>query len=260
MSHYMEEYLDVPLEKALQIIGGSIIGQTRYFGVWTMKSPMDSWVYQEIIFETRPDVIIEIGNFNGGSTLYLAHLCDLIGKGRIIGIDQSHKTVPDIVKQHPRITLIEGDACRKVPDIKKLVTDDERVMVIEDSSHTYDNTLHVLRAYSVFVKPGDYLIVEDSIIHHGLNHGPDPGPYEAIETFIRENKDFVIDRNREHFLITWNPKGYLKRVSSDASPVYSDYPNKSMRRINMASVLHVLQLFIPPIFVHLIRRFRDRFA
>ena len=85
------------------------------------------------------------------------------------------------------------------------------VLVIEDSAHTYENTLQVLNLYSCFTKPGDYFIVEDSICHHGLDLGPKPGPYEAIEEFVSKNNDFIIDRKKESFLITWNPKGFLKR-------------------------------------------------
>jgi cephalosporin hydroxylase len=188
------------------------MNQTSYFGVRALKSPMDHWIYQEIIFETRPDVIVEIGNANGGGTLCLAHLCDLLGKGRVIGLDLSHAAVPPQVRQHPRITFIEGDACRSFGRVERMIAKDERVLVIEDSSHTYENTLNVLRTYSVLVKPGNYFIVEDGICHHGLSVGPEPGPYEAIETFVRENPDFAIDRNRESFLITWNPKGYLRRT------------------------------------------------
>jgi cephalosporin hydroxylase len=92
-----------------------------------------------------------------------------------------------------------------------MIPAEARELVIEDSSHTYENTLNVLRLYSEFIKPGDYFIVEDSICHHGLLVGPNPGPYEAIESFIEEGADFVIDREQESFLITWNPKGYLKR-------------------------------------------------
>ena len=90
---------------------------------------------------------------------------------------------------------------------------DDRIMVIEDSSHTYDNTLKVLRTFSPLIHPGGYFIVEDSICHHGLDVGSDPGPYEAIETFMADNSDFLIDHNRESFFITWNPKGFLRRVS-----------------------------------------------
>ena len=58
-----------------------------------------------------------------------------------------------------------------------------------------------------------YFIVEDGICHHGLEVGPNPGPYEAVETFVRMDRQFVVDRTREAYGITWNPKGYLKRVA-----------------------------------------------
>lgn len=211
MTNYMEESLNMPLSEVLSIIQESIKNRTTYFGVRTIKSPIDAWIYQEIIFETKPDVIIEIGNAYGGGVLFLSHLCDIIGKGRVIGLDLSHKTIHKHVTDHPRITLIEGDACQSFEYVNRLISRDERVLVIEDSAHTYDNTLNVLRLYSKLIKPGDYFIVEDGICHHGLIEGPNPGPYEAIETFINENPNFEIDRSRERFLITWNPKGYLKR-------------------------------------------------
>lgn len=211
MPYWIEENLDMPLSKVLPIIQERIMRQTTYFGVKAGKNPFDAWIYQEILFETRPDVIIEIGNANGGSTLFLAHICDLLGKGRIIGIDITHKSVPEHVKNHARITFIEGDACESLKYVETLISEEEKVLVIEDSSHTYENTLNVLRSYSSLVKQGDYFIVEDSICHHGLSVGPQPGPYEAIETFIQENKEFTIDRSRESFFITWNPKGYLRR-------------------------------------------------
>ena len=84
--------------------------------------------------------------------------------------------------------------------------------MIEDSSHTYDNTLAVLHAYAGLVSPGSYFIVEDGICHHGLDLGPFPGPYEAVTEFLRDNSQFVIDRTCESFFITWNPRGYLRRI------------------------------------------------
>ena len=86
-------------------------------------------------------------------------------------------------------------------------------MVVEDSAHTYENTLKVLEGYSRLIGIGNYFIVEDGICHHGLDVGPNPGPYEAVETFVAGSSGFVIDRSREAYCITWNPKGYLKRVS-----------------------------------------------
>src|SRR5438270_385572 len=85
---------------------------------------------------------------------------------------------------------------------------------MEDNLDTFDNTLGVLRLYSKLIKVGHYFIVEDGVCHHGLEIGPDPGPYEAVEAFIRESGDFEIDRSRERFLLTWNPKGYLRRTKA----------------------------------------------
>lgn len=211
MPQYMEESLDIPLRDVLDIIQNRIVNNTSYWGVPALKSPIDTWIYQEIIFEMRPDVIVEIGNMFGGSTLALAHMLDILGHGKVIGLDISHEKVANSVRQHPRITLIEGDACENFQQAKSLISPEDRILIIEDSSHTYENTLNVLRTYSVLTRPGDYFIVEDSICHHGLTVGPDPGPYEAIEAFVNENSDFEIDRSKESFFITWNPKGYLKR-------------------------------------------------
>lgn len=212
MTDYMEENLDMPLGKVLAIMQNRIMNQTTYWGVKALKNPLDHWIYQELIYENQPDIIIEIGNANGGSILSLAHICDLLGKGKVIGLDISHQGIPDSVKNHCRITLIEGDACQCFTDVQKLISVDDRVLIIEDSSHTYENTLNILRTYSTLLKPDDYFIVEDSICHHGLSVGPNPGPYEAIEAFLKENGDFEIDRSRESFLITWNPKGYLRCI------------------------------------------------
>jgi cephalosporin hydroxylase len=255
----MEENLDMPLRKVLSIIQDRIKNQTTYFGIKTFKNPIDYWVYQEIIFECKPDVIVEIGNAHGGATLSLAHICDLIGTGRIIGVDLSHKAIPEHVKKHPRITLIDGDACQCFKHVESLISKEERVLVIEDSSHTYDNTLNVLRIYSALTKPGDYFIVEDSICHHGLSVGPEPGPYEAIETFLKENTDFDHDRSRESFLLTWNPKGYLRRSRSGRkdSGVKDHKPLRTKKRTPKSSVQEILKLFLPPILVRLIRKLRS---
>lgn len=211
--HYIEDSADLTLSDILPILQRRIIEQTSYFGVKTFKNPMDFWVYQELIFEQQPDVIVEIGNNWGGSTLALAHFLDNIGKGRIIAIDISHQLVADIVRSHPRITLIEGDAVESYGKARNLISESESVMVIEDSSHTYENTRNVLNTYSPLIPVGGYFIVEDSICHHGLSVGPSPGPYEAIESFISAHPDFIIDRTKESFLITWNPKGFLLRTS-----------------------------------------------
>jgi cephalosporin hydroxylase len=214
----MEECLDLPLRQVLGHLQNRIVGATSYFGVQTLKNPLDFWVYQELLFELQPDVIVEVGNRFGGSTLALAHFCDLLGRGRIIALDIDHHQVPEIVRRHPRISLLEGDACDMFPKVESLISQEESVFIIEDSSHTFENTLRVLETYSPLIKPGGYFIVEDSICHHGLDVGPSPGPYEAIESFVQKQPSFVSDRTKENFLITWNPKGYLRRSEVASVP------------------------------------------
>jgi len=208
---YMEDSLATPLGEILPIIQDRIVNSTFYFGVPALKNPFDFWVYQEIIHQTKPTLIIEIGNNFGGSTLALAHLQDLMGQGRIIAIDIDHSRIHKVVRDHPRITFIEGAACSVFDAVRALVRPDDRILIIEDSSHTYENTLNVLVSYSTLLKPGEYFIVEDSICHHGLDVGPNPGPYEAIEEFTSRQPDFEIVRSKESFVITWNPKGFLVR-------------------------------------------------
>ncbi len=255
----MEDNLDMSLFKVLKVIEDRIMTKSTYLGIKTDKSPFDFWIYREIIFETKPDVIIEIGIANGGSTLALAHICDILNSGKVIGIDRSLAQVPEHVKNHPRITFIEGDACRSIKKARKLISKEENVLVIEDSNHTYDNTLNVLMTYSKLLRPGNYFIVEDSICHHGLSVGPKPGPYEAIETFVNVNSDFKIDRSRESFLITWNPKGYLKRsgLSNESSfnEMYKRLPHKTKKP--QSPMRDILKLFIPPIFVQMIKKLRN---
>jgi cephalosporin hydroxylase len=209
---YIENQRSEVMTDLLETIQARIMTTTSYFGIKTLKNPCDFWVYQEIIFDLKPDYIVEIGNFRGGSALALAHLCDSIGKGQVIGLDINQSEISDAVRAHPRLTFIEGDACDSFAKVKAIVGNSTNVLIIEDSSHTYENTLNVLRTYQNLISRDGYFIVEDSICYHGLDIGPNPGPYEAIEAFTNENTDFSIDRTKESFLITWNPKGYLRRI------------------------------------------------
>ena len=210
----MEDNLDMPLRDVLQIMQRNMMNQSTYFGIQAWKCPTDFWMYQEIIFETRPDVILEIGCNRGGGSLALTHLCQNLGHGRVIGLDITLDKVSPRLKQQAGLTFIEGDAADSFERVRQMIDEEESVLVIEDSAHTYENTLAVLRQYSALLKVGDYIIVEDSIMDHGLTipDSPEVGPYEAVECFLAENDAFALNRGKERFMITWNPKGYLQRV------------------------------------------------
>lgn len=215
---YMEENLDMQLGDVLNIMQNCIVKHTTYFGIHTTKSPMDMWVYKEIIFKQKPDIIIEIGTGQGGATLALAHTQDIINHGKIISIDIDLSRVSDITKNHSRISLIEGDACAIYQHVLDKITSyanwscpTEQIMIIEDSSHLYENTLNILRTYCGLVKKGDYFIIEDTNAKYGISGRHRQSSWEAVETFSKDNNDFEIDRTKESFFITWNPKGYLRR-------------------------------------------------
>jgi cephalosporin hydroxylase len=185
--------------------------KNEYWGIHCTKHPIDWWAYQEIIYETKPTVIIEVGNQYGGTLLWLAHQMDLMGNGMVIGVDVNHEVMDRKAKEHPRVRLFQGDAEEKFEAVRELVYSGDRVMVIEDSSHAMGQCLSVLRTYGSLVTAGCYLICEDSICYHGLETGPKPGPWEAIDKFMEGNTEFEMDRSREAFGLTWNPRGYLRK-------------------------------------------------
>lgn len=208
----LENGLKLKILDILPTIQHSIMHRSTYFGVTTYKNPLDAWVYQELIVELKPLFIIEIGNKFGGSALMMAHWLDQMGSGSIIAIDVDHSRVSPIAAKHPRIKFIDGDGVGVVDQVRDLVPPGASVLIIEDSSHTFENTLKVLEAYCGFIQPGGYFIIEDSILNHGLARPKlDRGPYEAIHEFISRHPEFEIDRSREKYLITWNPCGFLRR-------------------------------------------------
>lgn len=185
---------------------------TYWLGYQTLKCPLDLWIYQELIFELKPDLIIETGTHLGGSALYMAMLCDSLNKGKVVSIDVEEKKPRP---EHKRINYLHGsstadDIFRKVLEIRG---SDNNVLVILDSEHRKDHVLKELQIYSPLIKSGGYLIVEDTNINgHPVSPDWGEGPMEAVEEFLADNNDFVVDKSREKFLMTQNPGGYLKRL------------------------------------------------
>jgi cephalosporin hydroxylase len=186
---------------------------TCWLGVPAQKCPLDLWIYQEILYETRPEVVVETGVLYGGSTLYVAGVLDLLGAGQIVSVDINLAHVHPQVGQHPRVRLLEGSSVD--PAIVGEIADwcrSRRTMVILDSDHAEPHVLAELRAYGPLVAPGCYLIVEDTNINgHPVFPDFGPGPYEAVRKFLSESPGWTVDRNRERLLVTFNPSGYLRR-------------------------------------------------
>lgn len=187
----------------------------HWFGLPIRKNPFDVLQYQEVITEQRPNVIVECGAFVGGSTLYFAHLLDLLGHGRVVSIELAGSWDP-LVTRHPRVTAITGSsvAPETIARVRSLVPAGGRVFVILDSDHRAEHVLAELRAYAPFVHVGGYLIAEDSNINgHPVLPGWGAGPWEAAQTFLRENPNFAPDREREaKLLMTFAPSGWLRRI------------------------------------------------
>ena len=186
--------------------------RATWLGAQALKNPLDLWVYQEIVVETRPELIVETGTYRGGSALFLASVCDLVGKGEVVSIDV--EPARDDYPVHPRITYLAGRSSTDpavVADVAERAAG-RSILVVLDSDHSQAHVEAELDAYAPLVPVGCYVIVEDSnigLIRKDLL----PGPLEAAEAFLSRTDDFEIDREREKFLITFNPSGYLRRVA-----------------------------------------------
>ena len=180
-----------------------------YKDVPCIKCPFDYVIYQMILNQVKPDLIIEIGTNHGGSALYLADLMDSIGKGVIHTIDIDDRSYPT-AKAHPRISFFH-DGWENY-DLE-LARGYEKIMVIEDASHEYKNTLQAIERFAKLVTKESYLIVEDGIIDAlGWTEQYNGGPVKAIKEFLSHNPEFEIDYKWINMFgedATFNTLGYL---------------------------------------------------
>ncbi len=170
----------------------------KYFGTKILKLPSDMWLYQEVVTEIKPALIIETGTFSGGSALFFAHLMDQLSYGRVISIDI--QPIQPSYPRHHRITYWDktdsSDQELKRPLLN--ITHDDReapVMVVLDSLHTAEHVCKELDIYAPLVSGGSYLVVEDTNV--GPNdvvfpeHGPGPG--DALREWLPKHPDFKVD-------------------------------------------------------------------
>jgi cephalosporin hydroxylase len=196
-----------------------------------IQLPEDMVRIQEVIFQVKPDVLIETGVAHGGSLIFYASLFKAMGKGRVIGIDveiRPHNRVA--IEAHPlseRITLIEGSSTDAtiVEQVRGLVASAETVLVVLDSNHTKDHVLAELRAYAPLVSVGSWIVASDGVMEKVVG-GPRTtddwswnNPRQAALAFAREDSRFEIHepewlfnegavRNR----VTYWPDAFLRRV------------------------------------------------
>src|SRR4051812_5716352 len=186
-----------------------MVRESHWMGVRALKNPLDSWIYQEILHEVKPTAVVELGSAEGGGTLFLCHMLDLIGvDAPVVSVDLSHDTFG---AQHPRIRKITGDT--RDPGVIEQVGElcrSRQALVVHDASHEADVVIEDLRNYSPLVAKGSYLIVEDGVTD---TLGGVPGPVVAVHQFLKESPQFEIDTSRERFLFTYNPRGFLRRCA-----------------------------------------------
>lgn len=191
-----------------------------------IQFPQDIIAIQEIIWEVKPDLIIETGIAHGGSLILSASILELIGHGQVLGIDidirsQNRKSIENHFLSK-RIQMIEGSSIDKeiASKVEKIAKEKKRIVVILDSNHTHEHVLKELELYSKFVKKDSYLIVLDTIIEDmeedsfpDRSWNKNNNPKTAVWEFLKNNDRFKIDKKIQNkLLITVAPDGYLKCV------------------------------------------------
>ena len=203
-----------------------------WLGVPILQAPQDLQALQEIIWEVKPELIIETGIAWGGSLIFSASMlaileaCGAMENGEVIGIDidiRSHNK--EAILAHPlskKITLFEGSSIDEkiIARVKERAKNKTKVLVCLDSNHTHEHVLAELKGYAHLVSIGSYCMVGDTGIEdlpEGTTNdrpwGKGNNPKTAVWAFLKENNDFVIDKTIDSkLIITGSPDGYLRRV------------------------------------------------
>ena len=191
-----------------------------------IQYPQDMIGLQELIWNIKPDLIIETGIARGGSLIFSASILEMIGKGRVIGIDiDIRKQNKNEIKKHKlfkRITMLEGSSLDEkiVKQVYNLARNKKKILLLLDSFHTHDHVLQELELYSKLVRKNNYILVFDTIIEdlpsNTFQNRPwskGNNPKTAVREFLRLNKEFALDKTlEEKLLITSCPEGLIKRI------------------------------------------------
>jgi cephalosporin hydroxylase len=214
----------------------------RWMGRPAIQFPNDAWAMQELIWDVKPDLIIEAGIAHGGSLICYASMlamldvADAVESGgvmdpsksrrKVLGLDidiRSHNR--EAIEQHPMhpwIQMIQGSSIAPdvIAQVREIAKGYKRIMVSLDSNHTHDHVLAELRAYAPLVTVGSYCAVFDTVVEDmpaelSVNRpwGPGNNPKTAVWEYLKSHPEFEIDRDiHTKLLITVAPDGYLKRV------------------------------------------------
>jgi cephalosporin hydroxylase len=202
-----------------------------WLGIPVIQLPEDLIRYQEVVFDLRPDVIVETGVAHGGSAIFSASLLKLIGSGRVIAVDieirPPNRARIEAHPLHSSITMVEGPSTAPgiVTAVKAHIKPGEKVLVVLDSNHSYAHVMAELEAYAPLVTPGSYIIATDGIMHdladvpRGDSRWSSDNPAQAAIDFTIRNPAFVITYPHWPFNestlrrnVTHWPRAWLKRV------------------------------------------------
>jgi cephalosporin hydroxylase len=203
----------VPYELLMSIQEGSMAYSHRGLPLW--KNPFDLAIYPLLLDRLRPRTLIEIGSGAGGSAVWFADQARVRGLDlRVLSVDMA---VPEGVTD-PAVTFIEGDAADLSAALpaKRMEALARPLMVVEDSSHLAPTTTAVLDFFDRWMRPGEYVVIEDGILTNmrvaDLYEG---GPGRAIHEFLARAGDrYEVDRALCDYFganVTWNVDGFLRR-------------------------------------------------
>jgi cephalosporin hydroxylase len=204
------------------IIGNPNHPRSGHFGVYYrgvnyVKCPFDYVIYQMLLEEVKPDLVIEIGTFNGGGALYISDIISRWG-GVVHTIDIENKELDPLIEKNSNIfTFNDGYQGYDINLSKKF----SKILVIDDGSHYYHDVKSSFEKFNGVVSLGSYFIVEDGAIYFESPDSHDGGPIKAIEEILKETQDFEIDRHWCDFFgtnATFNTDGYLKKTGETKKP------------------------------------------
>lgn len=232
-------------ESAANFMRESLLPKYSYNFSWQgrpiIQYPQDIVAMQELIWATRPDLIVETGIAHGGSLIFsasmlaLLDMCEAIEAGKqldpkvsrrkVLGIDidiRAHNR--SAIEAHPmasRIQMIQGSSIAPeiIGEVCAIAKGYSRVLVCLDSNHTHDHVLAELQAYAPLASRGSYCVVFDTVVEdmpkemaHDRPWGPGNNPKTAVWEYLKTHPEFEIDHSIHHkLLITVAPEGYLKR-------------------------------------------------
>lgn len=199
----------------------------KWLGRPIIQFPQDIVAMQEIIWNIKPQLIVETGIAHGGSLIFYASMLELLGAdGMALGIDidiRAHNKVE--IEKHPmfkRIKMLEGSSFDKdvVSQVYEFAKGKAPILVVLDSMHTYAHVMEELKAYSPLVTKDSYLVVFDTVVEDMPDDffqdrpwGKGNNPKTAVFEFLKSNDRFIVDKEIENkLLITVAPDGYLKCI------------------------------------------------